>query len=161
MVAIEGIEGLNDMGGWGNGLSGLKERQSKLPLNKIIYAPHQYGLAIKDNNSTETGWDANYGFIKKTDSNALVMIGEWARGKKEGVDDGESFPEPFAKYIDARGYDSFYWATQHTSSDTYNFLGIAGTANSETKIVPTPEVLKYMNIAVPNPVVPPFPAQPQ
>jgi aryl-phospho-beta-D-glucosidase BglC (GH1 family) len=153
LIAIEGIEGTK--GGWGNNFTGLKERPCKIDKSKVIYAPHQYGKGVNQQETGPPDWDANFGFIKKDDPEACIMIGEWGIAH---ANDG-TFGADFAAYINERKFDSFYWAFQHTSADTYNMLGIAGKENDKTKPVATPEVAEVIKIAIPKPVLPPFPPQ--
>jgi endoglucanase len=157
-IVAEGIEAGGGVGGWGNGLSGVKTRPIKLSVpNKLIYSPHQYGDAINAQ-SIEANWEKNFGFITDDDPNACVMIGEWGMGKEEAKDAG--FGEKFAAYMEKKKYDSFYWAFQYTSADTVNLTGTGGKELVEKGIKADPKVVAVTQTAMKSKSLPTFPAQP-
>jgi aryl-phospho-beta-D-glucosidase BglC (GH1 family) len=154
MIVVEGTDGT--IGGWGNGFEELSKTPiTKIPNEKLIYGPHQYGK-INMKETTAKEWDIMYGHIKKTNPDACMMIGEWGQGAGHAKEGGE-FATAYAEYIDKSGFDSFYWAYQFTSADTVNLTGKEGTVIPGSKL--DEDVKKYMKMATPVPALPRFPPQ--
>jgi endoglucanase len=114
---------------WGASLSGLKTKPidpAKIPVDRIIYSPHQYGAGVVGADSTSTAWEANWGFLKKGAKKECVNMGEWSLSLKSADLDAD-FNMRLAKYMADNEIDSFFFAINNTSSDT---LGLIGKANS-------------------------------
>lgn len=95
----------------------------KIPKNKRIWGPHQYGALASKEMSTATDWEFNWGFLSKMEE--CCSIDEWgqtndkhvqAMGKK--VADEQTFMSALIKYIIDNEIDSFYFAVNYTSADT-------------------------------------------
>ncbi len=162
---------------WGASLSGLNTKPidpKKIPANKIIYSPHQYGAGVVGRDSTSKQWEPNWGFLKSRTPKECVNMGEWSASLKTATFD-EEFNMRLARYMAENEMDSFFFATNNTSKDTLGLFGKAdggGTpqlyvAENEfvakkpagmTEPIPDPFVLKLMKTAVPNPTtIKPFP----
>jgi len=136
---------------WGGSLSELTPNLSgapKLPLDRVIWSPHQYPLHGGGNFTDEQCWELNWGWLLK--NKHAIQVGEWG-AKMEG--DGLDFMKRFAPYLAKNNIDSFHWTFNANSGDTGGLLDAKGqwAGDTPTWKEPDKEKLELVASAHPNP----------
>jgi aryl-phospho-beta-D-glucosidase BglC (GH1 family) len=136
---------------WGNGFSTMKIDDIKIPMNRIIFSPHQYGSLAEKLETTKKDWKKNWGFMTEKH---CVMMGEWA--KSIVVTDAAAetkFMADLSDYMKEVAPDNFYFALNYTSGDTVAlYSGGASKPLEQDK-----EIFGLMKKVQPNPTKLTFP----
>ncbi len=131
LVLVEGTDptGENWLGG---NLTGVATNPVDLTIpNKLVYAPHEYGMGVFNQpwlsdpnypNNLPERWDEYWGFIAK-EGIAPILIGEWG-GKNIGVSGTSEYQwaEQLTAYIAENDLHFTYWSWNPNSSDTGGIL---------------------------------------
>lgn len=119
---------------WGGNLAPAKctpIESSKIPTNKLVYAPHVYGPDVAYQNYFGDGnfpsnmpgiWDAQWGYLKN--SGFAMSVGEWGGKYGNGGNlQDVTWQNSFVNYLKFRGIcNSFYWDLNPNSGDTGGVL---------------------------------------
>lgn len=122
LILVEGLDrSESTYSCWGGSLEYVGKTtypQVSLPANKVVYAPHQYGKGVtnNDNCATAAQWDTHFGFIRKLNKWGLI-VGEWG-----GRDVDYPWQDAFSTYLAKMDIDSFYWCLNPNSGDTGGIL---------------------------------------
>jgi aryl-phospho-beta-D-glucosidase BglC (GH1 family) len=116
---------------WGNGFSTMNKDDLKIPMDRIIFSPHQYGTLAEKLETTVKDWKKNWGFMTE---DHCVMMGEWA--KSLVVTDAEAetkFMVDLTDYMKDVAPDNFYFALNYTSGRHGRAVQRRGKTTVETK----------------------------
>lgn len=136
---------------WGNGFSTMKIEDIKIPLDRVIFSPHQYGTLAEKLETKQKDWKKNWGFMTE---NHCVMMGEWAKSLVVTDAAAETkFMEDLTDYMKQVAPDNFYFALNYTSGDTVAlYEGAPGQPLKQNK-----EIFDLMKKIQPNPTKLTFP----